>query len=256
MSTFSEYSTRYTTIKMERDAEGILLVTFHTDGKPLRWGPVPHTEFPAAFHDIGTDKANRVIILTGTGDEFSGPVPPAATRMRRPALEWDRIVWEGRNLLTNLLNIEVPMIGVINGPALRHSEIPLLCDIVLADEKASLQDAGHFDSGFVPGDGVNIIYPMLMGANRGRYFLLTGQSIGAREAKELGLVNEVLPTARLLERAWEHARTLAKHPDLHLRYTRMALTETIKKQLRDHLGYSLVLEALANMERAEPPKAG
>jgi enoyl-CoA hydratase/carnithine racemase len=154
----------------------------------------------------------------------------------------------------NLLNIEVPMIGAVNGPALRHSELPLLCDIVLAAEDASFQDAGHFGGGLVPGDGVHAIYPLLLGLNRGRYFLLTGQTISATEAQTLGLVNEVLPRGKLLARAWALAEQLARQPTLQLRYSRVVFTEYIKRQMQDLLGYGLALEGMALMERPLPEK--
>lgn len=140
------------------------------------------------------------------------------------------------------------MISAINGPALRHSELPLLCDIVLAAEEASFQDSGHFISGLIPGDGMHVIYPMLLGLNRGRYFLLTGQTIEAREAKELGLVSEVLPRQDLLPRAWELAEQLTKQSPLVLRYTRVLLTQYIKRQMHDLLGYGLALEGLGSAD--------
>ena len=112
------------------------------------------------------------------------------------------------------------MIAAINGPALRHSELPLLCDIVLASETAEFQDSAHFPTGLVPGDGMHIVYPLLLGPNRGRYFLLTGQSIPARQAQELGLVGEVLPKDKVLARAWELAEQLAKNP-----YSRFVMHE-------------------------------
>lgn len=140
------------------------------------------------------------------------------------------------------------MISAINGPALRHSELPLLCDIVLAAEEASFQDSGHFINGLIPGDGMHIIYPMLLGLNRGRYFLLTGQTIEAREAKELGLVSEVLPRQDLLPRAWELAEQLTKQSPLVLRYTRVLLTQYIKRQMHDLLGYGLALEGLGSAD--------
>jgi len=161
MTAFAEYSQKYTTVAMER-RNGILQMRLHTEGKALRWGALPHEELPAAFYDVGRDRDNKVVILTGTGNEFSGPKPTPETGFfptRPPALAWDKIYWEGKHLLMNLLNIEVPMIGAVNGPALRHSELPLLCDIVLAAEDASFQDAGHFGGGLVPGDGVHVIYP-------------------------------------------------------------------------------------------------
>ena len=247
MSTLQQYAGKYQNIALER-RDGILQMTFHTGGGPLQWGGGPHEEFPRAFADVGADPDNRVIILTGTGDAFSGPPGSAAGTPKRTPREWDKTYWEGKRLLLNLLDIEVPMIAAVNGPALRHSEIPLLCDIVLAADTAAFQDSGHFMSGLVPGDGVHIVYPMLLGVNRGRYFLLTGQSIGAEEALRLGLVSEVLPPGDLLPRAWALAEQLAAQPDLVLRYTRVATTQYIKRQMQELLGYGLALEGLGSAD--------
>ena len=247
MASFDQYSDKYQSIRMER-RDGILQMTFHTDGDSLQWGGIPHQEVPEAFADIGSDPENLVVIMTGTGAAFTGPPGTPDSTPKRTPQEWDKTYWEGKHLLSNLLDIEVPMISAINGPALRHSELPLLCDIVLAAEEASFQDSGHFISGLIPGDGMHIIYPMLLGLNRGRYFLLTGQTIEAREAKELGLVSEVLPQQDLLPRAWELAEQLTKQSPLVLRYTRVLLTQYIKRQMHDLLGYGLALEGLGSAD--------
>ena len=113
----------------------------------MRWGFGPHGELPDAFYDVGNDRENRVVIITGTGAEFSGPraTPGTSSFPTRPGIDRiDRIHWEGRHLLMKLLDIEVPVISAINGPAWRHSEIPLLCDIVLAADTAQFQDFGAF----------------------------------------------------------------------------------------------------------------
>jgi len=256
MTTLATYATKYRTIRMER-RDGILQLTFHTDGGPLRWGMLPHGEFPDAFADIARDRENRVVIMTGTGDEFSGvrASPQTTSFTARPTLETlDRIHWEGRALLMNLLSIEVPVIAALNGPAWRHSEIPLLSDIVLASDTAAFQDSAHFMSNMVPGDGMHIVYPLLLGFNRARYFLLTGQTIGAQEAHQLGLVAEVLPQDKVLARAWELAEDLAKRPTLLLRYTRLLFTDYLKKRLHELLGYGLAMESLALLEKPEAPK--
>jgi len=255
MATLDTYATKYQTIRMER-RDGILQLTFHTDGGPLRWGMLPHGEFPDAFADIARDRENRVVIMTGTGDEFSGvrASPQTTSFTARPTLETlDRIHWEGRALLMNLLSIEVPVIAALNGPAWRHSEIPLLSDIVLASDTAAFQDSAHFMSNMVPGDGMHIVYPLLLGFNRARYFLLTGQTIGAHEAHQLGLVAEVLPQDKVLARAWELAEDLAKRPTLLLRYTRLLFTDYLKKRLHELLGYGLAMESLALLEKPEAP---
>jgi enoyl-CoA hydratase/carnithine racemase len=93
--------------------------------------------------------------------------------------------------------------------------------------------------------------PMLLGPNRGRYFLLTGQTLSAHEAKDLGLVAEVLPRDKVLARAWEHAEALAKKPTLLRRYTRLMVTEALKRRMQDLLGYGLAMEGLALMEQTD-----
>jgi enoyl-CoA hydratase/carnithine racemase len=186
--------------------------------------------------------------MTGTGAAFTGPQGTPVTTPKRSPREWDQTYWEGKRILTSLLDVEVPMISAINGPALRHSEIPLLCDIVLAADTAEFQDSGHFMSGLVPGDGMHIVYPLLLGINRGRYFLFTGQRIAAEEAKTLGLVNEVMPRTELLPRAWELAEQMAQQSDLVLRYSRVAMTLMIKRQIHDLLGYGLALEGLGSAD--------
>ena len=244
MAALEEYANKYETIRMER-RDGILQITFHTQGGSLIWGEPAHREFGYAFADIGSDPENKVVIMTGTGDDFCAALGGGARSTRRTAGAWDKTYWEAKRLLANLLDIEVPMISAVNGQALIHTEIALLCDIVLAEENAVFQDAPHFPGGLVPGDGVHVVWPFLLGWNRGRYFLLTGQKLSAREAQDLGVVNEVMPKDKMLPRAWELAEQIAQQPPLVLRYTRVVLVQHLKRLLQDDLGYGLALEGLA-----------
>jgi enoyl-CoA hydratase/carnithine racemase len=250
MSNFDEYATKYECIHMRRQ-DGILEMRFHTNEGPLQWGLLPHRELEGAFLDVSRDRDNEVVILTGTGEEFCGrAIPPGGHPNRNsmtPAI-YDPIYWEGKHLLMNLLNVEVPVISAINGPAVRHAEIPLLSDIVIAADDAVIQDTAHFQGGMVPGDGMHLIMPLLMGFTRGRYFLLTAQKLSAKEALAMGLFNEILPRAEVLPRAWALARLLLRQTQLVRRYTRVVLTEELKQRLQPLLGYGLALEGLARMK--------
>lgn len=244
---FEDYCDKYANLSMRRD-EGILEITLGTDGGPLQWGRQAHAELEEAFLNIGRDRQNQLVIMTGTGDEFSGPVAEAEANRaahKQTADEWMELGWESNRLLSNLLAIDVPMISAVNGPAARHAELPVMCDIVLAAENASFQDSAHYSGGLVPGDGVHVVFPMIMGLNRGRYFLLTGQVLGARQAMDYGLVNEVLPQEELLPRAWQLAREIMRQPEMNRRYTRLLLTEQLRRQLQELLPYGLALEGLA-----------
>lgn len=248
---FSDYGNKYETIRMRRE-DGILEITLHSNGDSLRWGRIPHAEIEECFLNIARDRENKAVIMTGTGDAFSGPTADPTTNPQDHRMspgEWEVIAWEMRNILTYLVAIDVPMISAVNGPAVRHAELPIMCDVVLAAENAAFQDSAHYVGGLVPGDGVHVVYQLVMGYNRARYFLLTGQIIGAREAKDVGLVNEVLPKDQLLPRAWEIARQLVRQPELNRRYARTLLTEAMRRQINDLVPYGLALEGLAAVSR-------
>jgi enoyl-CoA hydratase/carnithine racemase len=238
----SEYRDRFAHVAIRRE-EGIIELRLHTDGGPLMWGDGPHSELGACFDLVGQDRENRVVIITGTGDRFMTRIDSSWVGQMTPA-KWDRIYYNGKRLLANLLNIEVPVIAAVNGPARVHAEIAVLSDITLASETAEFQDAPHFRLGNVPGDGVHLVWEALLGPNRGRYFLLTGEKLSAEKALALGVVNEVLPPQLLQNRAWELAKDLSKQTDTTLRYARVALTQNLRKMVLDGLGYGLALEGL------------
>ena len=244
MIKFEEYKDKYQCIRLERQ-DGILLMTFHLDGGVFKSSSKSRDELYDAFGKIASDFDNKVVIWTGTGDDFWADSVRGMPHSFESPQHWEyNSMWEGIKLLENLLDIQAPMICAVNGPALIHAQLPVLCDIVLAAEHAAFQDSTHFPLGNVPGDGVQIVWPMLLGTNRGRYFLLTGQKLTAQQALDLGVVSEVLPKEKLLPRAWELAEELVKRPALTLRYTRILFTRPIKQQMHDLLGYGMALEGL------------
>jgi enoyl-CoA hydratase/carnithine racemase len=238
---------------MQRDGRGILEMRLHSDGEAFRFSASARTQILDACHAIGRDRDNRVVIFTGTGAVWCGefdrrphlnPDPSMNTAVR-----WDTQFWETRKLLQNLLDIEVPMIAAVNGPALIHSEYLLTCDIVLAAESAAFQDLPHLNNGVAPSDGVHVLWPHVLGPQRGRYFLLTQQRIEAAEALTLGVCNEVLPDAALLDRAYAIAGKLAEQPTATLRYARVALTQRLKKLVTEELALGLAVEGLSALAK-------
>jgi len=253
MSQRPAYFDKYSTISFERTANGILTIRLHSSGGPVVYASAHHNDWVHAFLDISADRGNKVLIITGTGDTFI-----AVEKWDKPydkVEHWDQIYWEGKRVLQNLLDIEIPVIGAINGAAHVHAEIALLSDITLAAEHATFQDLPHVPGGVVPGDGVHIVWQELLGPNRGRYFLLTGQILSARAALDLGVVNEVVPAEKLMERAMEHAEQLLKIPEVARRYTRVVLTHRLRRLIQEGTGYGLILEgagiqdALQNMHK-------
>jgi enoyl-CoA hydratase/carnithine racemase len=150
----------------------------------------------------------------------------------------------------NILDIEVPLIAAVNGPVRLHSEYILLADIVLATPSTVFQDKPHFEFGIVPGDGVNLLWQEVIGGVRGRYFILTRQELGVEAAQQWGAVNEIVSPDKLLPRAHEIANQLAKLPPLTSRYTRIALTQKLRRIIDEGIGYGLALEGISAAEVA------
>ena len=254
MARFNAYRNAFSNARLTRRDNGVLEVALHTDGGKLVFNGHTHEQFVELFHAIGEDRDNRVVILTGSGDAFMDAISPDGFDFFTP-LGYDKILREGRKVLSNILDIEVPMITALNGPVLLHSEYVLLTDIILATPDTVFQDKPHFDFGIVPGDGVHLLWPEVIGSIRGRYFLLTRQILDAETAKAWGVVNEIVPADRLLARAHEIADGIATLPPLTSRYTRMALTQTLRRSIDEGTGYGLALEGISAAEVARSAAA-
>ncbi len=244
---FESYRHAFPHAKLSRDDAGVLEIALHTDGGKLVFNGETDAEFVDLFHQVGQDRENRVVILTGTGDAFMDTVDTEGLDFFSPT-GFDKIWRAGKKVLMNILDIEAPMIAALNGPVLMHSEYILLCDIVLATPETVFQDKPHLEFGFVPGDGVNLLWPEVIGSIRGRYFLLTRQVLDAQTAHEWGAVNEIVPGDQLLTRAREIAAPLAQLPPLTSTYTRTALTQKLRRIIDGGVGYSLALEAISAAE--------
>lgn len=245
---FEDYRDRYENIRLTRE-NGILEVTVHTEGKPLVWTSRAHDELAYCFHHIASDPDNKVVLLTGAGDAFCPTIDFSSFNLATPH-DWAAIIYEGQQLLNNLLSIQVPVVCALNGPALVHPEIPALSDVIIAADTAEFADSPHFPSGIVPGDGAHVVWTHLLGLNRGRAFLLLDEPLNAKQALDYGVVHEVLAPSDVYKRAREIAETIAAKPAMARRYTRQVLTREIKRLMHENLGFGLAHEALAALDLA------
>jgi enoyl-CoA hydratase/carnithine racemase len=251
MNRFDTYRDSFPNARLTRSQTGVLEVALHTEGGILVFNGHTHEQFVDLFHAIASDPDNRVVILTGSGAAFMESISPEGFDFFTPQ-GFDKIYREGKKVLMNILDIEVPLIAAVNGPVRLHSEYILLSDIVLATPSTVFQDKPHFDFGIAPGDGVNLLWPEVIGSIRGRYFLLTRQELDAQTAKEWGVINEIVPADKLLARAREIAEGLAKLPPLTTRYTRIALTQKLRRIIDEGIGYGLALEGISAADVARP----
>jgi enoyl-CoA hydratase/carnithine racemase len=258
MVTLADYESRFANIHFQRDA-GVLQMRLHTDNGPFVFNERFHRDIATAFDLVSEDFDNKVIILSGTGDRFCtsfdyGSFYDLFDRVGKHE-GYARTLAAGRRMIESLVNVSVPIISAVNGPVLVHSELAVFADVVLVAEDALFQDATHFPSGVVPADGMNIVWKTLLGMNRGRYFLMTGQKIDAAEALKLGVVSEVLSRDALLPRAIELARTWAVHSATVLRGTRTVLNLDWKKLVQDQLLHGLAHESIALLAADIPSDA-
>jgi len=255
MSQLTDYQGRFPNARLTRSKTGVLEVSLHTNGGTLLFNGHTHEQFVDLFHAIGGDAENRVVILTGSGSAFMESISPEGFDFFTPQ-GYDKIYREGKKVLMNILDIEAPLIAAVNGPVRLHSEYILLADVVLATPSTVFQDKPHFDFGIVPGDGVHVLWPEVIGSIRGRYFLLTRQELSSQTAQEWGVVNEIVPSERLLLRAREIADGLVKLPPLTTRYARIALTQRLRRIVAEGVGYGLALEGISAADVARAGEQG
>jgi enoyl-CoA hydratase/carnithine racemase len=236
------YFAAYNSLKLTRDAEGVLVVTFHTNDGPFTFRGQDHTEFVDAFYRISQDRENKIVILTGAGGEFIPGLDFASFGNVADPGVLSQIHDEGVQILENIVNIRVPVIAAIEGRAHVHSEYALLASVIVASEGATFHDVAHFAGGLAPGDGIFTMWSYRAGAGRAEAFLLNPQPVTAAAANQWGVVAEVVPNGKALTRAKELARQYLKVPEVTRRNTRIHFIHPLKERIVREVGYGLSLE--------------
>ena len=162
--------------------------------------------------NLADDRDVNAILLTGAGKAFS--VGDDITSRDKPLKSKGRggrriVMADGRRVIENILDVEQPIVAAINGDALGFAaNVALLCDVTVAAETAKLADT-HVALGAVAGDGGAVIWPLLIGPNRAKEFLMLGDTITGADAARIGLVNYALPAEQVMPKARELAQRLA-----------------------------------------------
>src|ERR1700689_3977847 len=236
------YFDAYRSLRLTRDATGVLVAEFHSNGGPFIMSAQAHTEFVDAFYRIAQDRANKIVILTGAGGEFITDVEWASFGDVADPGVWSQVHDEGVQVLENIANIRVPVIAAIEGRAHVHSDYALLASVIVAAEGATFQDVAHFSAGVAPGDGIFTTWSYRGGAERAEAFLLNPQPLPARTAHEWGVVAEVVPNGKALNRARELAALYLKAPEVTRRDTRIHFIQPLKERIVREVGYGLSVE--------------
>lgn len=237
--------------KLERRADGVLLARAHTLNGPIQLSVQNHRALGQMLKVIGADPLNELLILTGSGDEFMMASDPEGFELEEadmPYWAYEYAYKDGRINVSALINdLEIPTIGLFNGPGF-HSEIVLMCDITLASDDAIFFDL-HYDIGSVPADGIHNAFQELLGTKRAAYALLTGEAIDAKKALEYGLVNELVPRDRLIERGYQIADHIMSQPRVTRRLTTQIVRRPWKKRITDDLDGGFGIQMFAHVSK-------
>jgi enoyl-CoA hydratase/carnithine racemase len=238
------YFDKYENLAFTRDADGVLVLRFHTNGGPIVFTGQTHEDLPAALEEMALDPDNKALVLTGTGDAFMDQIDgPSLGEIFKPGVG-EKVRVEGTKMLQRLLELPFPMVGVANGPAIVHSEYLLLSDIHIASERATYGDYPHPAFGITGGDGVHVVWEEVAGTARAKWLLWTGERIDAQTALQWGVVSEVVAHERAVERGIELARRLAAKPALYRTLQKQTLNINLRRRLLQDVPYGQALEGL------------
>jgi enoyl-CoA hydratase/carnithine racemase len=241
-----DYRSRFSShFQLDRH-DGVLTIRMHSHGQAARWSRGLLNAWNLLLREVGADRDNEVVIITGTGESWLAGVE--AGSFAEPMSRWDSdLVIEqyndGVKILERLVfDIDVPTIAAINGPGPRL-ELALLCDLTLSTPDVVFGD-GNFRAGSVPGDGMFLALSELAGPKRASHVVYTGQGIPAQAAHHLGVVNEILPRSDLMPRALDLAAQIMARPRTARRLTHGIVSRAWQRRLVTELRDSYARQLL------------
>src|SRR3954447_11705624 len=234
----------YPNFALERKPNGVLLITINRPDKFNAVDEQMHRNLGDIWVDIDADPSIRVSVITGAGKAFSAG---GDLTMDRTGLgDWRRLnttMRDARNIVVKIVNSEKPIISAINGVAVGAGlAVALLADISIIGDEVRITD-GHARVGVAAGDHSAMIWPLLCGMAKAKYYLLTADFIDGPEAERIGLVSKCVPQAELLDHALSIADRLATGPQFAIRATKRSLNHWLRDN-QSTFEYSLAMEMI------------
>ncbi len=229
-------------LRVDRVGDVLRVAIEHPDSALNTVDALLHAELARLFRGLKREQRARAVLLIGRGRAFSAGgdfdwLPTLDDAAKREHLRRD-----AKQLIWDLLDVELPLVAAVNGPAVGlGASIALLSDVIFVAEGASLADP-HVRIGIAAGDGGTAIWPLVLGPARAKEFLLTGDPVSAEEAWRMGLVNRVVAAERLEAEALAFAGRLAAGAPLALRYTKLSVNKLVKEALNVAFDTSTALE--------------
>jgi enoyl-CoA hydratase len=219
----------YAHLMFERRDDGVVLITIDRPDRMNATNERLHTELTTVWRDFEADPDARVAVVTGAGRAFSaGGDLEMIERMAGDYAAVARMAGEAASLVTNMLDCDKPIVSAINGTAVGAGlAVALMADISVIAEDARLTD-GHLRLGVVAGDHAAILWPLLCGMAKAKYYLLTADFIDGREAERIGLVSRCTPRDEVLTTALAIAQRIATGPQQAARWTKRTLNHWLR----------------------------
>jgi enoyl-CoA hydratase len=239
-----DYS-EYEHLLFERRANGVLLITINRPEVYNATNARLHWELSRVWLDISDDDETRVAVITGAGKAFSAGGDLAMLEGQLGNFkEIHAISNEASDLVYNIIDCKKPVVSAINGVAVGAGlAVALMADISIIAEDARLTD-GHLRIGVGAGDHAAIIWPLLCGMAKAKYYLMTAEFVDGKEAERIGLVSRCVPTAEVLDTALEVADRLGRGSQAAIRWTKRSMNNWLR-QASPIFDASLAMEMLS-----------
>jgi enoyl-CoA hydratase len=213
----------------EHKDNGILQITINRPDKLNATNARLHWELTQVWRVVDADERTRVAVITGAGRAFSaGGDLEMVDKQIKNFKAVANIMKEAAEVVYSIVNMEKPVVSAINGVAVGAGlAVALMADVSIIAEDARFTD-GHIRLGVGAGDHAAIVWPLLCGMAKAKYYLLTCDFIDGKEAERIGLVSLAVPKEQLMDKAMEVATKLATGPQYAVRWTKRALNNWIR----------------------------